>query len=73
MIYILVLICMREKKKLASAGKQTTDLSLDNPSQRPLHYRDITLFRSRPRILHMTEDYTQGSQKVYKLQLTINN
>ena len=28
----------REKKKLASAVKRTTDLSLDNPSQHPLHY-----------------------------------
>ena len=27
----------REKKKLASAGKRATDLSLDNPSQHPLH------------------------------------
>ena len=63
----------REKEKLASAGKRTTDLSLDNPIQHPLHYRNITLFRSRPRILHITEDYTQDSQEVYKLQLTINN
>ena len=27
----------REQKKLASAGKRTTDISLDNPSQHPLY------------------------------------
>ena len=26
-----------EREKLASAGKRTTDISLSNPSQHPLH------------------------------------